>query len=171
MKNEWNKWKIVVFSVVAVAFMLSVSYLTFAQPLAYDAPKDSRGIWDIGFVDAEEVYTVGGAKELSGVSFTKTYATFDVYIGEKGDQLAYDFTIKNSGKLDAILESIYIVPMNKYNDAIFFNISGLTAGSTLKVGESKKLRVVARYNPYYNGNVKVQKKNVKIILNYVQKRK
>ncbi|MBQ9011273.1 MAG: hypothetical protein IJ093_01330 [Bacilli bacterium] len=164
-----ESWKSVVLVVVTLTALLVVCYSSFAQPLATKLPTRTNSVaWDIGFTNAVESSKSGNAKELSPVNFTKTMATFGVYLKEPGDQMSYKFTIKNSGELDAKVESIYIIPTNQASDAIFFTTSGLLVGDELDVGQTAEITVTAAFNPNYVNSATNLTKSVTILINYVQ---
>ena len=110
---------------------------------------------------------VGNVMELAKPSFTTTTATFSVSLSAPGDKIVYDLTIKNSGKLNAKVDSIYIVPENKPDDIILYSVGGINLGDELKAGDSTHMNVTAMYNRTSGGQEQVSKK-VTVYINYVQ---
>ena len=166
------KWKTVTI-IVLIVLIFSVGIVTFAQPLdsnLFDtANKTNSTDWDISFTKAIQRNISGNAKEVKQVSYTATTASFSVELTGTGDSVTYDFTITNNGRLDAKVESIYIVPTNKEDDVILFQTSNLKVGDELLAGESKDIRVTALFNPNYNGNANNLQKSATVIINFVQK--
>ena len=166
------KWKTVTI-IVLIALIFSVGIVTFAQPLAYNlfdiANKTNATDWNISFTKAIQRNITGNAKEVKPVSYTATTASFAVELTAVGDSVTYDFTITNNGKLDALVESVYIVPTNKEDDVIIFQTSNLKAGDELLAGESKDIRVTAQFNPNYSGDATNLQKSATVIINFIQK--
>lgn len=158
--------KIVIVLVLLGAFLV-MWYASFAQPLAYNAKQNSTGAWNIGFIDMQVNNIVGGAKELSSPDFTGTKASFYISLTGPGDKIVYDLTIKNSGTLDAMVDSIYIIPNNKPDDQIIYSVGGISLGDELKAGESKHMTVTAMYNNNAAEH-SIARKDMSVIINYKQ---
>ena len=163
-KQSTNK---IVIALVAVAAFLIMWYATFAQPLAFNVRQADDGAWNIGFTDMQVDDIIGGAKELSKPSFTSTKANFYISLSGPGDKIVYDLTIKNSGTLNAKVDSIYIVPENKPDDNIIYSVGGINLGDELDAGESVHMTVTAMYNRSVNNNESVRK-DMSVIINYKQ---
>lgn len=166
MKKKLKNYVIVFAAVVA---LLVVGYATFAQPLAHRLPTVTGNEWNIGFVDAVRSDVKGNAKEMSAVTYNSTSASFNIFLSGAGDSITYDFTIKNKGALTAKVDSIYVVPTNKPNDAILFNTSGLQVGDELKSLEEAHLKVTASYSTSSLEDLNTASKSVTVIVNYKQK--
>ncbi len=159
-----------VFIFVLIVALMTVGYATFAQPLASRlATKATGSEWNIGFTNVIRSDVSGSAKELSPLEYSKTSANFNIYLSASGDAITYDFTIKNMGALDAKVSSIYLFPVNKANDLVLFDISGLQVGDELKVGESANMKIKAYYNPTAGSKATVGNKSVTVQVNYSQK--
>lgn len=174
LKTGTVKWKTVTL-IVLCAFVFSVGIVAFAQPLAYrlfnTANQGNTTNWNIVFTKAIQRNISGNAKEVRPVSYTSTTASFAVELTGIGDSITYDFTVTNKGRVDAEVESIYIVPTNKEDDAILFTTSNLYVGDDLLVGKSKDIRVTAKFNPNFKEDARNLEKSVTVILNFVQKEK
>ncbi len=157
----------IVIALVAVAAFLIIWYATFAQPLAFNVRQADDGACNIGFTDMQVDDIIGGAKELSKPSFTSTKANFYISLSGPGDKIVYDLTIKNSGTLNAKVDSIYIVPENKPDDNIIYSVGGINLGDELDAGESVHMTVTAMYNRSVNNNESVRK-DMSVIINYKQ---
>ena len=169
-----NNWKKIGIGVAVAALTLITCYAAFAQQLVQNPStimSNQKGIWDIGFVDAKLKNLTGQATIISDVKYNKLFGTFSVGIAEKNDSATYDFTIKNEGKLDAVVDNIYIIPSNKPYDLVLFSATGLKRGDVLNVGDTSHLYVTALFNTKYNGAPLGYQKNVKVIINYRQKLK
>ena len=125
--------------------------------------------WDIGFSSAKIVEIVGGAKEISPVTYNDNSASFNITLASPGDKILYNFTIKNKGQIDAVATSIYIIPDNDSSNPILFNVSGIDIGDELKAGKSVDIEILARYNPDFIGSADGHTETIKVIINYSQK--
>lgn len=165
-KQSTNK---IVIALVALGAFLIMWYATFAQPLAFNARQQTAdgGSWNIGFINMEVDDIVGGAKELGKPSFTNSKANFYISLSGPGDKIVYDLTIKNSGTIDAKVESIYIIPENKPDDQIIYSVGGINLGDELKAGDSVHATVTAMYNRSA-GSASMARKDMSIIINYVE---
>ena len=166
-KKSTNK---IVIALVLVGALLTMWYAVFAQPLAFNVRQETRNIqdWNIGFVDMQLSDAVGGAKELGKPSFTSTKANFYVSLTGPGDKIVYDLTIKNSGKINAKVESIYVTPNNKPGDQIIYSVGGINLGDELKVGESTHMTVTAMYNRNATTSLDSIRKDMWVVINYVE---
>lgn len=157
--------RIVIFMVTLGAFLV-MWYSTFAQPLASNTNQVTDS-WNISFTDMQLQNQVGGAKELSLPSYTSTKANFYISLTGKGDKIVYELTVKNSGSLDAKVDSIYIIPENKPSDQIIYSVGGISLGDELKAGESAKMTVTAMYNNSATESG-TARKDMSVIVNYKQ---
>ncbi len=156
----------IVILMVSLGAFLVIWYSAFAQPLASNSNQVTDS-WNISFNDMKLQSQVGGAKEVNSPSFTSNKANFYISLAEKGDKIVYELTIKNSGTLNAKIDSIYIIPENKPSDQIIYSVGGINLGDELKAGESTKMTVTAMYNnsATVTGSVK---KDMSVIVNYKQ---
>ena len=165
-KQSTNK---IVIILVAIGAFLIVWYATFAQPLGFNARQQTAdsGAWNIGFINMEINDIVGGAKELGKPSFTSNKANFYISLSGPGDKIVYNLTIKNSGTMDAKVDSIYIIPENKPDDQIIYSVGGISLGDELKAGESVDMTVTAMYNRSASSATDVRK-DMSVVINYAQ---
>lgn len=164
-KQTSNK---IVITLVAIGAFLIMWYATFAQPLAFNVRQANNGEWNIGFVDMEIADMTGEVKEISNHDFTSTKANFYVSLTGPGDSIVYDLTIKNSGKINAEVESISVVPMNGPDDQIVYSVDGINAGDKLDVGESTHMTVKVMYNNKVTNSEESVSKDLSVIINYKQ---
>ena len=160
-----------VFILVLLVLAFSVGIGVFAQSLAHDlfSVKTSSLDWNIKFTKAIQSSVKGYARTVEEVSYDDNSASFAVHLTSVGDSVTYDFTVTNKGRLDAKVDSIYIVPTNKEDDAILFQTSNLAVGETLLVGESKVLKVTALFNPDFTSDPHNIEKKATIYINFVHK--
>lgn len=165
-KQSTNK---IVIILVAIGAFLIVWYATFAQSLGFNARQQTAdsGALNIGFINMEINDIVGGAKELGKPSFTSNKANFYISLSGPGDKIVYNLTIKNSGTMDAKVDSIYIIPENKPDDQIIYSVGGISLGDELKAGESVDMTVTAMYNRSASSATDVRK-DMSVIINYAQ---
>lgn len=162
----------IVMGLLILCLMLTLWLTTFAQQLASDlfnTQATNNTDWNIAFTKAVKNRVTGKAKQIKPVSYTSTTASFAVELTGVGDSISYSFTISNKGKIDAKVESIYIVPTNKESDALLFYVSNLEVGDELLAGDSKNLNVSVNFNKNYEGDATQIKKDVTILINFVQK--
>lgn len=164
-KKSSNK---IVIALVAIGAFLIMWYATFAQPLAFNVRQADDGAWNIGFTDMEVANVAGEAKEISGHDFTSTKANFYVSLTGPGDSIVYDLTIKNSGTLNAVVDSIYVVPVSQPNDQIVYSVGGINVGDKLDAGDSTHMTVTVMYNNNANKSEQSVRKDVSVIINYKQ---
>lgn len=171
IKFSRKTYSLVTMFIVLAGALLLMSYATFVQPLAHNALfllNTNDGSWDISFTDMQKVEVAGYAREISKPDYTSTKASFYVSVSGPGDKITYKLNVKNSGTLDAVVDSIYLVPENQEGDMILYSISGVSVGDSLDAGEEKEVRVTAMYNP---GKITstIKSKNVSVVINYKQK--
>lgn len=168
IKTSHQTTKKIIIVLAVCAALLIVWYAAFAQPLAYNAKQYmADDSWNIGFTDMQISDVVGGAKEIGKPSFTSTKANFYISLSGPGDKIVYDLIIENNDTLDAVVDSIYIIPENKPNDKIIYSVGGINLGDELKVGEKTHMTVTAMYNRNANTSGDV-KKDMSVIINYKQ---
>ncbi len=158
-------------TILLILFLVVTGAITtFAQSVSSDIFKvqTNNNDWDISFTKVVQDKITGNAKEIKTVSYTNTSASFYVNLSGNGDSISYDFTVSNNGSLDAKVESIYIVPANKEDDALLFYTSNLNKDDVIKAGDSKNLKVSVNFNPNYKGDNINLEKNVQIWVNFVQ---
>ncbi len=125
--------------------------------------------WNVGFTNAKVKTTFGDAREVTPVKFTATNAVFDVVLNGANDAITYEFTIKNSGVLNAKVDSIMISPANEASDIIHFDVQGIKVGDKLRAGDSTTMTVTTYYNENGVLNRFTQfQKTATIVINYAQ---
>ena len=164
-KQSSNK---IVIALVAIGAFLIMWYATFAQPLAFNVRQVDDGAWNIGFTDMEIADVTGDAKEISGHDFTSTKAKFYVSLTGPGDSIVYDLTIKNSGSLNAEVDSIYVVPASQPGDQIVYSVGGINVGDKLDAGESTHMTMTVMYNNNATKSEESVRKDMSVIINYKQ---
>lgn len=170
-RNKLNKSDVIVILLMICMFCLAVGYSFFAQKLAHDVSTASNtksfGYWDIRFSSATLDNISGDAKECARAGYNSRFGSFCVVLNSANDSATYDFKITNYGNLDAIVDSIIIVPATNNRDSIFFSTSGLSVGDELDAGDSTHIKVKSSFNSA--GKMRGNKRNVKVIINFVQK--
>lgn len=137
-----------------------------------DKPSDNTNInsenWNIGFTKVIKTGIYGYAAELSPVKFDSLSASFNVALTGPEDKVSYEFTITNSGSLNAVVDSIELVSNKSEDDTIIFKISDIEVGDKLAIGESTTMTITVEYNLKTDEAVKYYSENAQIIINYVQ---
>ena len=123
--------------------------------------------WDISFIGASKVDSVGNVYENGGVLFNKLFASYNVLFHETGDSITYDFMIKNKGILNAKLDGYDIVTTNESNYE--FDVMGLTDGDVLNAGNTAKIRIKTTFIGDPNDSASKQGGKITLSVRYVQK--
>lgn len=164
-----NDSKIKKITIVALIFCISIMSMAYAslfQQLKIQGNASVVASWKVEIVGIKEGTIVGNASSVSTPSFTTSTARFDVLLTSASDSIEYLVTIKNSGDMDAKLESI--VANKTGSDAIVYEILDVNEGDVLKKGES----VTARIKVSIDQTIGINEPNIDagmtIFFNYVQ---
>ena len=104
-----------------------------------------EGVWDIQFVDMQDISTNKGLATGS-YSFDKDIATFNVTFTEPGEEIVYELLIENKGELDVVVASINVVPEVIENDVITYKVENIAEGDRLDSKEKRKMKFSIKYN-------------------------
>lgn len=160
-----KKTIIMIFLVVMVCIM-ATGYAILQQQLNISGTGSIDSTWKIEIIDIDEVDIVGDASSKVAPSYTATTANFDVSLLSPGDSITYEITVKNGGTLDAKVDS-HSVEMDE-NDAIVYEVMGLSDGDLLKAGEESVISVKISFKDSYTGQPERTTSDIKVIVNYVQ---
>lgn len=170
VKKSKKTYNAITICLAILGAFLIIWYAAFAQPLAFNNIGVNEGnTWNIHFTNMIQKSIVGEAKAINKPDYTSTKATFSVSLTSPGDSITYELTVKNSGSLDAVVDSIYVLPENGTNDPIWYTVSDIEVGDELKAGAETTFKVTALYNPNITSTTNVNSKSVTIIINYRQK--
>ena len=160
-----NKKNIIMVILCILVCIMSVAYAMLATDLVIKGKTAIDSVWDIAITNINEKNKIGQASSKTAPSYTSTTATFDVSLIQPGDSISYDVKIKNSGTLNAIVNSISVLTDD--NDAIIYEVSGIKENDRLDAGKETTLTVKVTFNENATQILK-QTKNVTIVINYAQ---
>lgn len=164
--NDSKIKKITIVVLIICISIMSMAYASLFQQLRINGNASVVASWKVEIAGIKEGKIVGGAFSTSSPSYTSSTARFDVILTSEEDSVEYLVTIKNSGDLDAKLDSI---TTNKTgSDAIVYEISNINENDILKKGESVTVNIKVSVDP----NAGIDESNIEtemtIIFNYIQ---
>ena len=74
--------------------------------------------WQVNIVEVSNVNTTGDALLIDNVSTIGTTLNFNVSLFKPGDSVYFDFTVKNMGKLDAMLYATTLVGLSTLDSEV-----------------------------------------------------
>ena len=155
----------IVILIICISIM-SMAYASLYQQLKINGNASVVASWKVEIGGIKEGNVVGGAYSVSTPSYTQSTARFDVELTSDDDSIEYLVTIKNSGDLDAKLDSIVTNKMG--SNTIVYEISGVNEGDILKKGENVTVKIKVSIDP----NIGINESNIKteavITFNYIQ---
>lgn len=146
--------------------IMTTGYAILQQQLNINGTSSIDSTWKIEIIDIDEANIVGDASSKVTPSYTATTANFKVSLLNPGDSITYKIKVKNSGSLNALVDS-YSVEMDE-NDAIVYEIDGLKEKDELNSGEENIISIKVSFKEGYIGQPEVTTKDIKVIINYVQ---
>lgn len=168
MKDTKN---ILIGALIIAILVMSIGYAALMQQLTINGTANITGNWDVKITDiTTRVLTNASIKEGSP-TFTDTSATFDVDLEAPGASATFDITIKNSGKLDAYLDSITGLDDANSEDPVYitYTLSGVDEYDLFCSGETATATVTVTWDPSYTTVPDTSvSKTATIQLNYVQ---
>ena len=164
--NDSRIKKITIVALIICISIMSMAYASLFQQLKIHGNASVVAAWKVEITGIKEGNIVGGASSVSTPSYTASTARFDVNLTSENDSIEYLVTIKNSGDLDAKLDSI--VTNKTGSDAIVYEISNVNEKDILKKGDSVTVKIKVSINP----NTGINESNIEtamtILFNYVQ---
>ena len=142
MKN--SKTRVMFIMCIAMAIM-AIGYAYFATNLDITATGNITTNWKVNFISITSGNNGGtGGSNAATPTFTDTTATMSANLQVPGDYMEYDLVLKNSGSINAIIESINAEATG--SPAIIFSISGINEGDKLTGGSSKTIKIKIEYD-------------------------
>lgn len=160
-----KKSLIMIILVVAICIM-ATGYALLQQQLTVSGSSSIESTWKIEIIDILEKEKVGDASSKITPSYTNTTANFKVGLVNPTDSITYEIKIKNTGTLDAKVDS-YQVQMDE-NEAIVYELQGIAEGDKLASGDEVTLSIKVSFKKGYVGQPEKTTKNIKVIINYIQ---
>jgi len=158
--------KITIVALILCISIMSIAYANLFQQLKIHGNASVVAAWKVEIVGIEEGEVIGNASSVTTPSYTMSTASFDVNLTSEDDSIEYLIKIKNSGDIDARLDSI--VTNKVGSDAIVYDIVGVSENDILKKGETTTVTIKVSIDP----NVGIQNSNIEtdmtIVFNYNQ---
>ena len=148
---------------IVIVFM-AVAYSEFATQLQINGNAEITGVKITG-IEAQEVSDGCNAGEPE---FTNTSATFNAKLQKPGDKISYVITIKNSGTIDAILDSEKYTS-DEVNGSSAIIYSNTSPSQTLLAGQETTFTVTVTYDENVTEVPEIKTKSIIGIIEYVQK--
>lgn len=164
--NDSKIKKIAIAALMICIFIMSIAYANLFQQLKINGNASVVASWKVEIVGIKEGTIVGNASSISTPSYTTSTARFDVKLTSVSDSIEYLVSIKNSGDMEAKLDSI--ITNKTGSNAIVYEILGVNEGDILKKDETTTVRVKVAIDP----NIGITEDNINtemmIIFNYMQ---
>lgn len=164
--NDSKMKKITIGALIICILIMSVAYANLYQQLRIKGNASVVASWKVEITGIKEGNVVGDAKSISTPSYTSSTARFDVMLTNASDSIEYLVTIKNSGDMDAKLDSV--VTNKTGSDAIVYDILGINEGDILKKDESVTVTIRVGIDPKIGINEEKIDTGMTIIFNYTQ---
>ena len=129
---------------------MAVGYAAFQTNLDVKGNSQITSNWDVEIIKIKEGEKAGLAESAKTPTWTKTEASMETNLYQKGDSLSYIVTIENKGTFDAKLDNINL-GKGTNEEAVNITFSGYTKGQTLFKGTTTDITVTISYNPNYEG--------------------
>ena len=166
MYRSKKKRNIIIISLVGILLCMVVGYSAFQTKLEIKGTSKVTSNWDIEITNVTEGTPTGSGENTVAPFWSKTTASMEANLYDKGDAMEYDVTIENKGTIDAKLNDILTNIENSNSEAVLITFSGYTKGEVLKSKTSKVVHVKIEYNPEYEGGE--TSSEVEINFDYVQ---
>lgn len=169
-ENSRRFKNIIMITLCLIICGMSIAYAMLANDVLvknkerYTGNNDTR-LWNVGIVSIKEYEKDGNAYSVSAPTNNTISATFNVGLTSPGDSMTYAVKVKNAGRINAKVQSIYI--STDYNPNISYRVTNLRVGDKLHVGDEKDIYVKVSFNKYPEKIIK-DTKSITIIFNYVQ---
>ena len=138
MYRETRKRKIIIFSLIGILLLMAVGYAAFQTNLDVKGNSQITSNWDVEIINVKEGEKAGLAESAKTPTWTKTEASMETNLYQKGDSM------------DAKLDNINL-GKGTNEEAVNITFSGYTKGQTLFKGTTTDITVTISYNPNYEG--------------------
>ena len=129
---------------------MAIGYAAFQTNLDVKGNSQITSNWDVEIINVKEGEKAGLAESAKTPTWTKTEASMETNLYQKGDSMSYIVTIENKGSFDAKLDNINL-GKGTNEEAVNITFSGYTKGQTLFKGTTTDITVTISYNPNYEG--------------------
>ena len=129
---------------------MAIGYAAFQTNLDVKGNSQITSNWDVEIINVKEGEKAGLAESAKTPTWTKTEASMETNLYQKGDSMSYIVTIENKGSFDAKLDNINL-GKGTNEEAVNITFYGYTKGQTLFKGTTTDITVTISYNPNYEG--------------------
>lgn len=188
--DNMRKKTIVMITLAFAILIMTVGYAALKQELFISGTSSIDSRWKIEIIDITESDIVGDASSKENPTYTATTANFKVSLINPTDSITYNVKIKNTGTIDAKIESLNISNVEE-NDAITYEASLVKSdGSTvqlmteniknntniantkdtvLEANKEQTIKVKVSFKTGYIGQPTDTNNSIKLVVNYIQK--
>lgn len=163
---------IVITSLLICIFVMTTAFSIFSNSIVLrgNASLDSHPDlnWDISIVKVES--EAFGTAVSKGISYERLTASFEAVVLSDGDAVEYAVTVKNNGNLDAKVDAIIsnIESIETGSGAITYELSGISKGDILKIGDSQTFTIKVIYDADFQTNPLLTSRKYILTISYVQ---
>ncbi len=165
--NDGKVKKFTIIALILCILVMSIAYANLFEQLIINGNASVTASWKVEIIGIKEGNKTDGAYSVGNPNYTSFTASFDAKLTSSSDSIEYLVTIRNSGEIDAKLDSI--VTSKSGSDAIVYEITGVNEGDVIKKGETATVTVKVSVG---NGAVLDEATSINtgmtIIFNYVQ---
>lgn len=164
--NDSRIKKITIAVLIFCILVMSIAYANLFEQLIINGNASVIASWKVEITGIKEGNKTGGAYSKNIPTFTSTSARFDVELTSETDSIEYLITMKNSGDIDAKLDSI--TTSRTGSDAIIYEITGINENDIVKKGESVVVTVKVSIDPNIGINESNLSTDMTLYFNYSQ---
>lgn len=152
---------------LAVVVVMAVGYAAFAQQLNITGTAEITSTWDVHIEEISVASELNQGKNISAtVASDKLSVNFQAELVIPSSSVTYNVTVKNSGTIDAKLDSLLFD--NSQNEAIKYSYSGIALNDVIESGETQTFTVTVTFDENYTKDPEVKTGTLTMTLGYVQ---
>ncbi len=152
---------------LAVVVVMAVGYAAFAQQLNITGTAEITSTWDVHIEEISVASELNQGKNISAtVASDKLSVNFQAELVIPSSSVTYNVTVKNSGTIDAKLDSLLFD--NSQNEAIKYSYSGIALNDVIESGDTQTFTVTVTFDENYTKDPEVKTGTLTMTLGYVQ---
>lgn len=152
---------------LAVVVVMAVGYAAFAQQLNITGTAEITSTWDVHIEEISVASELNQGKNISAtVASDKLSVNFQAELVIPSSSVTYNVTVKNSGTIDAKLDSLLFD--NSQNEAIKYSYSGIALNDVIESGGTQTFTVTVTFDENYTKDPEVKTGTLTMTLGYVQ---
>ena len=185
-----RKKTIVMIALTISIFIMTAGYAILRQELFISGTSSIDSSWKIEIINITESDIVGDATSKEQPTYTATTANFKVSLINPTDSITYNVKIKNTGTIDAKIDSLSITNVEE-NDAIIYEASlvksdgstvrlltnniknntniNSTKNAVLAANQEQTIKVKISFKEGYIGQPTDTSNSIKLVVNYIQR--